>query len=446
MIQQDHSVRDLANGLGGTGVFPIGSTRIDTDEGPALSFNGTTNGTFGTVANLPPIDRLAFVARVRSTGAQPGNPGAAFGVYAGSAQGGLGIGFNGNNVGAAWLTSAGAGTAATVPTVQGQWYTVIVQGTPVSIALTSTAVWVDGAPAVRAGTSNGAVNGPLNEVVLGAQHNSSGYLRRFRGDVLWAAILVGDSPNWMTDDLAAELVASGYPYNLQAKSRSIWLPPPTVVEPVSPPLLTSSQALYVPSVGRGPVALSAPLLSSGGVLYAASVGRGPVSVSVPLLANTQTLYAPAVTSVGAPLRPPLLANTSTAYAPEVKRGAVTLAAPLLVNPSQVFAPVVGSGAVPIGVPLLANASVMHAPSVQAGAVALSAPLLVNAGAVYAPSVSAGAVQLMPPLLMNTQIFYAPSVSEGRLPGPATVGAHRQVSMPRLLRTVEMQPLNRRVGP
>ncbi|HEY1091411.1 MAG TPA: hypothetical protein VGE47_09980, partial [Burkholderiaceae bacterium] len=114
---------------------------------------------------------------------------------------------------------------------------------------------------------------------------------------------------------------------------SIWVPVsggPSAPELVQPPLLTNSQALYVPSVGRGPVALSAPLLSSGGVLYAASVGRGSVSVLVPLLANTQTLYAPVVTSVSAALRPPLLESTSTAYAPEVKRGAVTLSAPLLV--------------------------------------------------------------------------------------------------------------------
>lgn len=221
---QDHSVRDLANGLGGAGVFPMGSTRIETDEGPALSFNGTTNGTAGIVGSLPPIDRLAFIARVRSTGAQPGNPGAAFGVYASTAQGGLGIGFNGNNVGAAWLTSAGAGTAATVPTVQGQWYTVIVQGSPISIATTAAATWVDGSPAVRGGTSSGAVNGPLNEVVIGAQHASSGYLRRFRGDVLWAAILVGDSPNWMTDEIAARLVADDYPYNLRRDRESpVWL-------------------------------------------------------------------------------------------------------------------------------------------------------------------------------------------------------------------------------
>ena len=430
----------------GSGAFAAGGLRIDSDEGPALSFNGTTHASFGSLAALPPIEHLAFIARVRSTGAQGGNPGAAIGVYAGAAQGGLGIGYTGNTVGGAWLTSAGAGVAAPVAVAQGRWCTVIVQGNPSSTSSSAVATWVDGAPAVRGMASSGSISAPLNEVAVGGQHRSSGFLRWFRGDLLWAAILVGDSPNWMSDEIAAGLFADDYPYNLRAKSRSLWTAAVSDPEPVSPPLLTSSQALYAPSVGRGPVVLSAPLLSSGGVLYAASVGRGSVSVSVPLLVNTQTLYAPAVTSVGAALSAPLLTNTSTMHAPEVGRGAVTLSAPLLVNTSQVFAPVVGSGTVSIGVPLLANASVMHAPSVQAGAVALSAPLLVSTGAVYAPSVSAGAVQLMPPLLANTQIFYAPSVSEGRLPGPATVGAHRQVSMPRLLRTVEMQPLNRRVGP
>lgn len=305
MIQQDHSVRDLANGLGGTGVFPIGSTRIDTDEGPALSFNGTTNGTFGSVANLPPIDRLAFIARVRSTGAQPGNPGAAFGVYAGTAQGGLGIGFNGNNVGAAWLTSAGAGTAATVPTVQGQWYTVIVQGTPANPALTAVAAWVDGAPAVRAGTSNGAVNGPLNEVVIGAQHASSGYLRRFRGDVQWAAILVGDSANWMTDEIAAQLVADDYPYNLRRNTKS-----PILVASAAPPLggspgRLSMQGSQAAAVQRSITAAGSPGLFAMRGSQAGAVQRHIIAGAPGLLAmrgNQAAAVQRSITAAGSPGR------------------------------------------------------------------------------------------------------------------------------------------------
>lgn len=196
---------------------------------------------------------------------------------------------------------------------------------------------------------------------------------------------------------------------------SIWVPVSggsSAPDPIQPPLLTNSQALHVPSVGRGAVALSAPLLSSVGVLYAASVGRGSVALSAPLLANTATLYDPTVTSVSAALRPPLLANTNTTYVPEVARGSVSLAAPLLANLSELLAPAVGSGSATISPPLLVSGSVVHAPSVQAGAVALSAPLLASAVEVYAPSVSAGAVQVLPPLLASTQIFYAPSVTGG----------------------------------
>lgn len=296
--QDDGVIRDIVRGLPGSTDLAMLASRIVSDEGTALSFNGTTNGSAGIVGTLPPIENLAFIARVRSTGAQPGNPGAAFGIYASTAQGGLGIGFNGNNVGAAWLTSAGAGTAATVPTVQGQWYTVIVQGTPANPALTAVATWVDGAPAVRGGTSNGAVNGPLNEVVVGAQHASSGYLRRFRGDVLWAAILVGDSPNWMTDEIAASLYASDYPYNLISKSRTVWPVAAGGVHAASGALLGGSAAISGSAARSGAHASTGALVSGSSTIAGSAVRTHLHSAAGALASGAATVAGSSVRAAG----------------------------------------------------------------------------------------------------------------------------------------------------
>lgn len=407
LLQDAGGVRDV---IGGQNLPAVG-TRIITPDGEGLSFNGTQVAS-AQMLGLPPLENLAFIARVRANSAtQLGNPGAAFGMYAPTGnQYGAGIGFNGATVGVAWLTTNGAGLAAPVPIVVGQWYTVIVQSFPES-ALPTSRTWVQGVGSATA-ASAGGYSSPATALVLGGQTRDGGPLRQGKFDIAWAAILAGDSALWMTDEIANDLFASGYPYNMIVRPRTLWpvSSEPPALEPIAPPLLTNSQSPHAPSVGRGAVPLSPPLLSSVGVLYAALVGRGAVAVAPPMLANATTLYAPAVKSVSAALRPPLLSNTNAVHALAVGRGAIAIGMPLLASSGQMFAPAVGAGGSAVAMPLLVNGSVVHAPSVQPGAVALSAPLLLSGGAVYAPSVSAGAVQLLPPLLADTQIFYAPSVA------------------------------------
>lgn len=271
-MSQDHSVRDLAGGLGGVGVYPMGAVRIETDEGPALSFNGTTHGTFGALATLPPVENMAFIARVRSTGTQSGNPGAAFGVYSSGAQNGIGIGFNGNTVGAVWLNSGGAGSAAMAPSVQGRWHTVIVQGNPNSTAGTGMTAWVDGGPAVRGGATVGGAAVAPNEFGMGAQHRSSGFLRWFKGDVLWAAILVGDSANWMTDEIAARMFADDYPYNLRRDKE-----PPLLVGGGDVPLVAGVGQMVLR--GNAPAAAQTHVATAPGGRLALR-GNAPAAVQV----------------------------------------------------------------------------------------------------------------------------------------------------------------------
>ncbi len=219
---QDHGVvRDL---IGGQNV-PVSGTRIVAADGSALSFDGS-QGSQGAARAWPAANRLAFIARVRANNAsQPASPGAVFGVYAATGgQGGIGIGFNGLTVGAAWLHSNGAGLAAPVTIAANVWYTVIVQGSINDFSGTLQRTWVGGVGKTSVSPSAGAADAPLDTVVLGAQYRSSGFLRNGRADIAWAGILVGDRADWMTDDIAAELFASDYPRTLidQPKRSALW--------------------------------------------------------------------------------------------------------------------------------------------------------------------------------------------------------------------------------
>ncbi len=76
--------------------------------------------------------------------------------------------------------------------------------------------WIDGVPATtNQGVSIGGGTNALNELSLGAQHRSSGYLRNFTGDVQWAALLYFPGPTsgyTFTDEDAWTLYNSGYPF------------------------------------------------------------------------------------------------------------------------------------------------------------------------------------------------------------------------------------------
>ena len=169
---------------------------------------------------------LIVAARILATGAQAGTPGAAFGVYDSGSQGGFGVGFDpSGNAGAALLTSGGAYLNARSPVGLNKWVTVFAQISGFNAGLS--VAYVDGQPATvgQAGSYAGDPRVP-REIAYGAQHRSSGFLRQFKGDVEWAAILrvapVVDGWRSLTDSLALDLYESGYPYNLIKTTRRVY--------------------------------------------------------------------------------------------------------------------------------------------------------------------------------------------------------------------------------
>jgi len=168
---------------------------------------------------------LIVAARILATGAQSGTPGAAFGVYDSASQGGFGVGFDpSGNAGAALLTSGGAYLNARSAVGLNKWVTVFAQISGFNAGFS--VAYVDGQPATvgQAGSYAGDPRVP-REIAYGAQHRSSGFLRQFKGDVEWAAILrVAPDGGWrsLTDSLALELYESGYPYNLIKTTRRVY--------------------------------------------------------------------------------------------------------------------------------------------------------------------------------------------------------------------------------
>lgn len=219
------SVNDLVAGNGSTN--PGGSSTAS--EGLIATFNGSQQGNSSLILPSTHPDTYVIAARIRATATQAGSPGAAFGIYCSSTQGGIGVGFDtSNNVGAAWLTGSGAGLLSRSAGVQNRFYTVFAQMSMNGINTASTKAWIDGVPAATSqGTSTGGSFTPsINEFAIGAQHRSSGFLRQFKGDILWASILqfpgVEGATNFsFTDQNAADLYAYGYPWNLFEKRR-LW--------------------------------------------------------------------------------------------------------------------------------------------------------------------------------------------------------------------------------
>lgn len=165
---------------------------------------------------------LFVCARIKATAAQAGVPGAAFGVYNSGAQSGFGVGFSGSNqVGLAWLTNSGAGIDAYSTGALNAWYDVY---TNLEFASVGKRAWINGRPATT--TQGSSVSNWItgqNEIAVGAQHRSSGFLRNFTGHIEWAAVLILDNAK-IDDALSARLYADRFPYNLfKSQSRRIWV-------------------------------------------------------------------------------------------------------------------------------------------------------------------------------------------------------------------------------
>lgn len=194
-------------------------------NGRIATFNGAQQGNSPLWLNGSHVG-IIVAARVRATAAQAGTPGAAFGVYDGTLQGGFGVGFDpSGNAGAALLTSGGAYLSSSTPVGLNKWVTVFAQISGVNAG--ASVSYIDGKPAT---TGQGAsyIGDPRspNEIAYGAQHRSTGFLRQFKGDIEWAAILRVSPPDggWrsLTDQLALDLYQSGYPYNLINTTRRIY--------------------------------------------------------------------------------------------------------------------------------------------------------------------------------------------------------------------------------
>ncbi len=186
-------------------------------NGRIATFNGAQQGNSPLWLNGSHVG-IIVAARVRATAAQAGTPGAAFGVYDGTSQGGFGVGFDtSGNAGAALLTSAGAYLSSGAPVGLNKWVTVFAQITGGSAGFSYS--YVDGKPATTGqGASYAGDPRSPSEIAYGAQHRSAGFLRQFKGDIEWAAVLRVSPPDGgdrsLTDQLALDLYHSGYPYNL----------------------------------------------------------------------------------------------------------------------------------------------------------------------------------------------------------------------------------------
>ena len=207
----------------GKNLAPAPGAKAQSEHGIVYSFNGAQQGNLAMA--LPSVGNMMICARVRATATQAGTPGQAFGVFASSGnQSGFGVGFNSSNqVGCGWLSNAGAGLAAYSPSVIGQWYDVYTMMASNNVVRS----WINGVPATTSQSfSVVSFNSSLNEIAIGAQHRSSGFLRQGKVDIEWASILEIDN-SLVDDDLAAKMFASGFPYNcLKAPSRLIFFIPP----------------------------------------------------------------------------------------------------------------------------------------------------------------------------------------------------------------------------
>ncbi len=220
LFQEPKTIRDL---VGRANIANPGGLVTDF-EGSAATFNGSQqqNLAFALPGTLP--DNIIVAARIKATGTQASNPGAAFGIYASSGiQTGIGVGFDtSNNVGHAYLDSIGAGVSARSAGAQNVYYTVFAQ----RLSNTSTYAWINGKPATTSqGVPDSGSIATVNEICIGAQHRSAGFLRNFKGNIEWAALLylpLGQN-NPMPDAYAEALYNSNYPYSLEAKPNRIWV-------------------------------------------------------------------------------------------------------------------------------------------------------------------------------------------------------------------------------
>ena len=388
VFQEEKTVRDLVSG---TNLANPGGFSID-EGGSVATFNGAQQQNIAFV--VPASNNTIIAARVKATAAQAANPGAAFGIYASSGnQSGFGVGFDtANSVGCTYIDNSAAGTLARSAGSLNKWYTVFVQ----HLDNRSTYAWINGKPATTGqGSTHPSGFSTINEISIGAQHRSAGFLRQFKGNIEWAAILnlpVG-SNNVLTDDYAEYLYESNYPYSLEAKPSRIWVGGGGTGTPVNPGVGTIALTGYAPSIAQTANQAVAP--DVGNIIitgYAPTISQ-PQAVNPGAGTITITGYAPTVTqNVDVPINPGVGTIAITGYAPTVAQTA-----------NQSITPDAG------------NITITgYAPSVDQSAnqdVTPDAGLISITG--YAPTVeqAAGSPSLTPGVGTITITGYAPTVEQ-----------------------------------
>lgn len=320
LFQEPNTIRDLVRGAN---IANPGGLVTDF-EGSAATFNGSQqqNLAFALPGTLP--DNIIVAARIKATGTQASNPGAAFGIYASSGnQTGIGVGFDtSNNVGHAYLDAFGAGVSARSAGAQNIYYTVFAQ----RLSNTNAYAWINGKPATTSqGVPDSGSIATVNEICIGAQHRSAGFLRQFKGNIEWAALLylpLGQN-NPMPDAYAEALYNSNYPYSLEAKPNRIWVSAGGGTDtPVNPAVGSIAITGYAPAVAQTANQSIAPNVGSIVITgYAPSISQ-PLAVNPAVGSISITGYAPTVTqNVDFPVNPGVGTIAITGYAPTVSQTA-----------------------------------------------------------------------------------------------------------------------------
>jgi hypothetical protein len=312
-------------------------------------------------------------------------------------QTGIGVGFDpSNNVGHAFLDNGAAGLRGYSAGALNTYYTVFAQ----RLSNTNQYGWINGNPATTSQGATGGSIGTVNEIVIGAQHRSAGYLRQFKGNIEWAALIylpkagTSGTDGLMSDEFAKYLYESNYPYSLEAKPSRIFVASAggtnTAVNPGTGSIAITG---YAPSIAQ--TANQAITPNVGNIVitgYAPTISQ-PQAVNPGVGSLTITGYAPTVTqNVDVPVNPGVGTIAITGYAPTVAQSA-----------NQSITPDAG------------NITITgYAPSVDQSAnqdVTPDAGLISITG--YAPTVeqAAGSPSLTPGVGTITITGYAPTVEQ-----------------------------------
>ena len=161
--------------------------------------------------------------------------------------------------------------------------------------------------------------------------------------------------------------------------------------PVTLPLLNAGPDLFAPAVTKtsGVQDITLGLLDAGPGLYAPALTLAPYPITVPLLTSTSALYQPTIKPINT-LQLGLIDASGALYAPTIIPGAVAIIVPLLDGGSALYAPTFAQGqAITLG--LLDGSAALYAPTLY-GYVPIVLPLLDGAGELY------------PPVLQNVAVF------------------------------------------